>query len=649
MPLYIHQPPTADGVLSGLLLLAALLAMGALAHEVAIRIEPAAAHRMAVLIGATLWTASLVALTELLSLVHALAEFPLAVSWLLVTVAAAASWWRLRAERGAGAPRLGRLPVPSRAWLLPGLMACVAALQAGWLAVTAYTYAPNNYDALTYHLPRALHWLQERSSGPFATNTDRQVQFPPLAEYVVAQLHLAAPDDSLANFVQWFGMILAALAVTEIARRLGAQPRAQAGAALLAMALPIGIGEAATTQNDFVLAGWLAVFAAFGLGYAARPGSSSWALLAGLSLGLALLTKSTAYIYAAPILALVGGLVLAQRTGLRRLAVPMALGAVAALAPNLGQYWRDFRIYRSPLGSTAGYHNDIYTPAVVAANAIRNLALQVPMGGPLTPLGKLAQGVLAQLYFLTGFSPTDPRITFRGSSNVFLQSFWYGPDFAGNLIQTALVLATLGWLAWSAGDRLAKLYAGSLVAAYILLCGYLKFQIWGNRILLPLLVLWSPAIVAILLSRKRWPAAALPLAVIVFSLNWVAKSHDAPQGYGVGLTRTEYYAAELDQPQFAAYRTVADWAVSHRCGAIGLSYAGDNVAEYPLWAMLEERGWSGHIEHVDVTNATARWADPTFHPCAVIADHPVQRWSFSARDSAVSGGYEIYLGVSDNS
>ncbi len=648
MPLYIHQPPTAEGVLSGVLLLAALLALVAVAHEVAVRIEPAAASRMALLIGATLWSAILVALTELLSLFHALAQWPLAVSWLLVTVAAAASWWRLRARRGPGPPRLRRLPVPSRAWLLPGLMASVAALQAGWLAVTAYTYAPNNYDALTYHLPRALHWLQERSTGPFATNTDRQVQFPPLAEYVVAQLHLAAPDDSLANFVQWFGMILAALAVTEIARRLGARPLAQAGAALLAMALPIGIGEAATTQNDFVLAGWLAVFAAFGLGYAAKPGSGAWALLAGLSLGLALLTKSTAYIYAAPILVLVVGLVLAQRTGLRRLAVPMALGAGAALATNLGQYWRDFLTYRSPLGPTGGYHNDLYTPAVVAANAIRNLALQVPMGGPLTPLGKLIDGVLAQLYFLTGFSPTDPRITFPGSSNVFLQSFWYGPDFAGNLVQTALVLGSLAWLAWSAADGVAKLYAGSLVAAYILLCGYLKFQIWGNRILLPLLVLWSPAIVAILL-RKRWQATLLPLAVIVFSLNWVAQSHDAPPGYGAGLTRTEYYAAELDQPQFAAYRTLADWAVSNRCGAIGLSYAGDNVAEYPLWAMLEERGWSGHIEHVDVTNATARWSDPTFHPCAVIADHPVQRWSFSARDSAVSGPYEIYLGVSDSS
>ena len=642
VPLYIHQALGLPGALNAALLIFSFVACCAAGRELTLLLDPRSPRRLALLVGSVAWAAALVVITEMLSPLHLLSAGPSALALAVVTVATAAAWryWRTQLDAPSTPPAspTARPPAP-----LAVLMIAAAAAQAAWIALTAYTYAPNNYDALTYHLPRVLHWVQAASSGPYATNTERQVQYPPGAEYIVTQLHFVLSDDTLANFVQWAGMLLAAVAVTEIARRLGAGGLAQLGAALLALALPIGIGEAATTQNDFVEAGWLAAFAALGLGFAANPTSRIWGILTGLALGLAVLTKSTAYIYVPPLILLVGAVALRRSAAWTALLPAILLGVVAYVSLNLGQYLRVYRTYHSLLGPTGCCNNEVHTPASLASSIIRNLALQVPMGGPLEPLGRALQGGLAELNSLTGFDPLDPRLTTTGAIDVFQQTFWYGPDFAGNLVQTILILATLGWLLWSRSDRLAKLYALALVGCFLLFSGYLKFQIWGNRLELPLLVLWAPAIAAVLLDRMRLGAGLVPLAVLVLSFNWTAHSQDAAPGYGSNATRTEYYAGQSVHPQFPAYQDFATAILAGGCRQVGLSFASDNVPEYPLWAMLQERGFTGRIEHVDVQNSTRRWADPDFQPCAVIADEPRAGYPAPAWQTSESHGMVLYL------
>ena len=642
MPLYIHQAVGIPGALNAALLLSSLVASCAAGRQLTLRADPRAPRRLAFLVGSVLWASAIVGSTELLSLFHLLAALPSALALAAVTLAGAAAWLLLRRDLGASPTKSSPPPTGQRR-IVAILMVAAATVQAGWIAVTAYTYAPNNYDALTYHLPRVLHWVQAASAGPYATNTERQVQYPPGAEYIVTQLHFVLSDDSLANFVQWAGMLLAALAVTEIARRLGAGGLAQLGAALLTLALPIGIGEAATTQNDFVTAAWLATFAALGLGFAANPTSRLWGCLTGLALGLAVLTKSTSYLYAAPLILFIGAVAIHRSRAWKTVLLPALFAAVAYFSLNLGQYLRVYRTYHSPLGPTSCCNNEVHTPASLASSIIRNLALQVPMGGPLEPAGRAIQGGLAALHSLTGFDPVDPRLTTAGASDVFRQTFWYGPDFAGNLLQTILILATLGWLARSGSDRLAKLYTVTLVGCFLLFSGYLKFQIWGNRLELPLLVLWAPAIGAVLLDRMGLGAGLVPLAVLLLGFNWTANSQDAAPGYGIGATRTQYYAGQSIHPQFPAYEDFAGAIQADACSEVGLSFAGDNVPEYPVWAMLQERGFRGRIEHVDVQNSTRRWADPDFRPCAVIADEARAGYPGTAWQTIESHGMVLYL------
>lgn len=42
----------------------------------------------------------------------------------------------------------------------------------------ALVTTPNNWDSMTYHLPRIVHWAQNRSVGHYATNSIRQISSP---------------------------------------------------------------------------------------------------------------------------------------------------------------------------------------------------------------------------------------------------------------------------------------------------------------------------------------------------------------------------------------------------------------------------------------------------------------------------------------
>jgi hypothetical protein len=116
----------------------------------------------------------------------------------------------------------------------------------------AVVYPPNNWDSMTYHLPRIEHWLQNKSLNHYYTSIDRQLLSAPFAEILILQGRALSGDDYLANLVQWFSFLGSIIGISKIAGRLGMNRKMQIVSALFFATVPMAILQASSTQTDLV-------------------------------------------------------------------------------------------------------------------------------------------------------------------------------------------------------------------------------------------------------------------------------------------------------------------------------------------------------------------------------------------------------------
>src|SRR5436190_21112075 len=273
-------------------------------------------------------------------------------SWLLgalglATVTAAAAWVAL--GRPAPPPFRPVLAACREAFRDPLLAILGLALLGafGYVAALIVGTAPNDYDALWYHLARAAFWKQQHAVAYIAGANDARLNgFPPNAEIADSFTMILGKTDRFAGFVQLAALLATMVAVAGIARRLGLTVRQALFGALLFATLPVVVLQSATALNDLVFASFLACCAYFLFTW--RPVTLA---LASLALGLAIGTKITALL-ALPLLALVGAFLYPRRRW-------PALVLVGAGGLVLGSYWYLLNIVKTGKfdGKIAGSQN----------------------------------------------------------------------------------------------------------------------------------------------------------------------------------------------------------------------------------------------------------------------------------------------------
>ena len=373
------------------------------------------------------WGAGIVLLTEALSALSAISFWPLVIVWSLISLLALAPCV-------ISAPRAPRLAI--RAWssladpplsqriLIAGIaFICLATV------CVAVISPPNNWDSMTYHMARVANWMDHHSIRHYPAHSLRQLYLGPWAEFTILHLQILSGGDRFAALVQYVAMLGSVIGVSRVAEKLGADRMGQLLASVYCATLPMGILQASSTQNDYVVAFWLICFVNTALDLTGQglPLSRLKTAIGGLSLGLAALTKMTALLFAAPFAVWIGAL-LWWRGRIRAVAVLGGMGILAAAinAPHMTRNWRAFE---SPLGppTVSRYLNEVHSPAAVASNLIRNLALHA--GG--LPVGRgIVVAAVKMIHVPLRQDVDDRRTTFIDTR------FGLGPalheDVAGN-------------------------------------------------------------------------------------------------------------------------------------------------------------------------------------------------------------------------
>ena len=571
--------------------------------------------------------------TELLGAFGLLRRGPVSAVWSVALLAALARAW------------LARRPAPWRGMRSPADPVVLLAI-AGCLAIAIATgiaaafSPPNSADAMAYHMPRVIYWAEQASVRFFPTPYLNQIMLQPMAEYGMLNGYLLSGGDRFVNFGQWFASLASIVGASAVAKLLGARARGQAIAALFCATLPSGILAASGAKNDYVMAMWAVAAVYFALrlreslsrltGESACPTLID-AVFLGAAVGLALLTKATAYLFLPwPLAALL--LPVAWRE--RRRALPLALAAVfCALAVNLPQYWRNWGLSGSVLGldSAQGngffrWRNETIGWKQTVSNMLRHTSEQLGARSPRWNRG-VYDFVLAAHRDL-GIDVNDPATTmpwnvFEPPRNANHEA--NAPN-RWHLLLFAVVACVLAWRALRGRDRLRAAYALSLVCGFVAFCAYLKWQPFASRLLLPLLVLGAPLALVVEEFGWRWLRPAwIQLVVCLFLLggarlptleNWVRPLR-GPRSV-LRVPREDQYFADMTQwnnrdAYFAAVRALEGSA----CQTIGIDITNLQL-EYPLQALVREARPDAQFVHTGVANVSRRYAPSVAAPpCAV--------------------------------
>jgi hypothetical protein len=579
--------------------------------------------RRATLYAALICGLLVTASTELLSLFHAINFWTIAGLWGLTILAALTTIIRNRKNirfNPSSAP-VSVLTIDAWLWLASVIFITAAT------AITAFYAAPNTWDSMTYHLARIIHWMQNGSVAFYPTNILRQLHLNPWSEYAMMQFMVLSGSDKLVNFVQWFSMAGSLVGLTLIAEQLGATPRSQVYAAVIAVTIPMGILQASSTQNDYAAAFWLVCFVYFGIAFK-HSGAMKDALATGIALGTAILTKATAYVFALPFLLWFTFSILwkVRLSAIR----PLTAIALIVLLINSGHYIRNYGLYGNPLGpgeeptvgATVKYNNDIYTIPALMSNAIRNFAIN--LGTPNYNINIAMDRFFYKAHEWIGISPNDPRTTWNDTEfHVNYTSYYDGR--AGNPLHawmTLLIVPVFFAQRRKKGEE--PYYLGALLAGFFIFCLYLRWQNWHTRLQLPLLVLWSPFIAQTLDQfRTRWLTSLGLVALVAASMSWVFYNESRPLLGKNNILETDrsiqYFSR--DKTLYDPFMETADLLGRRSCSQVGLMTNEDSW-EYPFWVVLRQVQPNAQVEHVNVDNISSRYSSAppfsTFSPCAVV-------------------------------
>jgi hypothetical protein len=389
-------------------------------------------------------------------------------------------------------------------------------------------------------------------------------------------------------------------------------------------------------MNTFAVSFWIITTIAFFLSWNEDP---NWlnTICVGLSAGLALFTKGSAYIYL-PFIVL-GCWFMGSRSSRKLFLRRSLIFLLLILAINAPQYVRCYSLTGSPLALPLTAHYPRLQIVVghismrgTLANVIRNVALHV--GTPSDALNLRIERVFRLAIQRIGADPDDPSAVYLGLP-FRVHNFSLHEIHAGNPLHLALLILAIGLVCWNFRQNIKNRvfwYAMGLSSAFLLMCALLRWTTWSSRYQLVLFVAGSALVgwaSERYVSRRVGTVVAAALVAVATPFAFANRTRSLVPWSRVD---TVYHSRAIlyfsDQHEAAAAANIAAAETMNHMGcrkvAIDTYLENSEIAlsppsqfVYPVLALIHADGRNRRVWYTSVQNQTTRYESGEL-PCAVI-------------------------------
>jgi hypothetical protein len=473
----------------------------------------------------------IVFITELLSLFKSLNLISVALSWFALSLILILfllkdkkeTFATLKNIKGTTFNYYKSLSIAGRILLFFIIVALLSLLLQGLI------YPPNNWDAMTYHMSRIMHWLSNESVSHFPTHILRHLYQPPFAEYFIMNINLLNGNDNFSNSVQLFYLTFSIIGIWSILDYFNCSRFHKLLAAFLLITIPSAELQATTTKNDIVC-GFFVIIALYYCIKTYYEININNFIFLGLSIGLAIFTKGTAYLFLAPFLvfwALFLVLKLIQTKNLKIIINGLLLLFVILII-NISHFSRNYMVNKNILTvdtiESKGFTNENRSTSQFASNLLKNFGLQI--GFPFQNKYDLWIREIHKKYNvdIDSLDANWLHNKYQGT-----KKFETHEDIIPNTIHFFLILFC-SLIILSVGIINPKKYLKELLLLTVVLLQlvffvfYLKWQPWHTRLHIPIFMI-STLLVIVVLKQFRWFSIVLfvciPLLIYGFYFNFI--------------------------------------------------------------------------------------------------------------------------------
>jgi hypothetical protein len=569
------------------------------------------------------WGIWIVTTTELLSLLHWITSAGLGLTWSAFLIFCLIGIYR---QKKSDYPRKPDQRKLLNLYLLsPILLIFLLTGLVAWLA------APNTADSLNYHMPRVAHWAQNRSVEHFSTGIEQQNSRPAFAEYAILQFYVLGQGDRLANFVEWLAMFGSVIGVSLLAALLGATITGQFLAAIFVVSLPMGIVQASSTMNDYVVSLWLVCVAEVFLSMWLEPKTVTTKDIAFLAsaAGLAIATKSTAFAYLLPF-ALATSILLFRISAPKRFISFLAIAILICGALNAGMMLRNTLTYGNLIDpSQASIHaNKLLNWRGLSSNLLRNAGLQAstPWESVNYQLSRIIQGI----HFKMGVALDDPRTTAHGEFWVRPLSTTVDENTVPNPLHAYLIIPfiIIAIFRYKKLSLINVTYLGLVLATFVVFSYVFKWQIFGSRYQLPFFVLFGVVFGSMFfLLFPKWTGYLL-IVIFAISAIWpllgnknrplvpLLEKTNINNAFSASHFEIDYFGIV---PGNNPYKQIPDKIRGQSCQEV-LLMLGGNSPEYYWWMALGDPKSDVQIDWLVGGTPSSKYEKFSTGACAVICE-----------------------------